>query len=113
MSTHLRNGSDGGWVVMTRADERRQVWNQYWDTSGDTVNDYARPQWADEELVAGVPAPGQSRPQSGPGLRGKREVARSEADQACGGEQCRDGDQGEEGCGRDVGCRSRRHVGEG
>lgn len=49
VSTDLRNGSDGVWV-MTHADERKQVWNLYWDTSGGTVNIYARPQWADEKL---------------------------------------------------------------
>ncbi|MFQ1003658.1 hypothetical protein [Modestobacter sp. SSW1-42] len=49
VSTDLRNGSDGV-RVMTRADERKQVYNLYWDTSGGTVNVYARPQWADAEL---------------------------------------------------------------
>lgn len=49
VSTDLGNGSDGV-RVMTHADERKQVYNLYWDASGGTVNVYARPQWANEEL---------------------------------------------------------------
>ena len=35
---------------MTHADQRKQVWNLYWDTTGAALNIYARPQWADQEI---------------------------------------------------------------
>lgn len=64
--TDLRNGS-GGARVMSRADERKQVWNLFWDTSGGELAIYSRPQWDDEDIDAefvagmidgGVPAEG-------------------------------------------------------
>lgn len=66
VNTDLRNGS-GGSTVMARADERKQVWNLFWDTSGGELAIYARPQWQDDDIDAefvarmidgGVPAEG-------------------------------------------------------
>jgi hypothetical protein len=45
----VRKGSDGVWV-MTRADERKNTSNFYWDTSGREIAIYARSVWADEEV---------------------------------------------------------------
>jgi hypothetical protein len=37
---------------MSRADERKQVWNLFWDTSGGDLAVYPRPQWEDEDIDA-------------------------------------------------------------
>lgn len=50
VSTDLRNGSDGIWV-MTHADEHKHVWNLFWDVSGKVAVN-VRSQWADEEIDA-------------------------------------------------------------
>jgi hypothetical protein len=49
VSTDLRNGSDGVWVI-THADERKQVWNLFWDTSGSEIVIYLRDTWADVDF---------------------------------------------------------------
>ncbi|MCW2540968.1 MAG: hypothetical protein JWN95_2693 [Frankiales bacterium] len=49
VSTDLRNGSDGVWV-MTHADKQKQVWNLYWENTGAAINVYARAQWADQDI---------------------------------------------------------------
>jgi len=49
VNTDLRNGSDGAWV-MTHADHQKQVWNLYWDSTGEAINIFARPQWVDQEI---------------------------------------------------------------
>ena len=59
VSTDVRNGSDGVWV-MTHADHQKQVRNLYWDTTGAAINICARPHWADQEIEPGTIA-GQHR----------------------------------------------------
>jgi hypothetical protein len=49
VSTDLRNGSDGVWIV-TRADAKKRVWHLFWDTSGSTIAIHARAQWDDEDV---------------------------------------------------------------
>lgn len=49
VSTDLRQGLDGCWA-MTHADERKHVWNLYWDTSGSELVIRARGQRADEDI---------------------------------------------------------------
>jgi hypothetical protein len=53
VSTDLRKGSDGVWV-MTHADHQKQVRNLYWDTTGAAISICARPQWADQEIEPGT-----------------------------------------------------------
>jgi hypothetical protein len=47
VSTDVGKGLDG-YVAMTRADERKQVSNLYWETSGRELVIRARAQWVDE-----------------------------------------------------------------
>ena len=49
VDTDIRHGSDGVWV-MTHADERKQTFNFYWDTSGREIAINARNVWADQEV---------------------------------------------------------------
>ncbi|PZS20255.1 MAG: hypothetical protein DLM57_01990 [Pseudonocardiales bacterium] len=37
-------------LVMTHADQQKQVWNLYWDTTAAPINIHARPQCADPEI---------------------------------------------------------------
>jgi len=48
VSTDLEKGLDG--LAMTRADERKNVLNLYWETSGRELVIRARSQWADEQI---------------------------------------------------------------
>ncbi|VTR77747.1 hypothetical protein [Cellulomonas hominis] len=48
VQTDLRNGTDPVWV-MTHADEKKQVWNLFWDRSaGSSIRIYARSRWEDD-----------------------------------------------------------------
>ncbi|RIJ70567.1 hypothetical protein D1871_18445 [Nakamurella silvestris] len=55
VTTDVSKGLDGT-RAMTRADERKHVWNLYWDTSGGELAVYPRNQWADGEIDADVVA---------------------------------------------------------
>ena len=49
VNTGLRNGSPGS-SVMSRANERKQVWNLYWDSSGGELVVYAHGQSENEDI---------------------------------------------------------------
>ena len=51
VTTDLRQGLDPIYVI-TRATERKNVWNLYWEASGRTLSVYARPQWQEIEIDA-------------------------------------------------------------
>jgi hypothetical protein len=51
VTTDVSKGLDGG-RAMTRAGERKRVWNLYWDTSDGGLAIYPRSQWADGEIAA-------------------------------------------------------------
>lgn len=49
VGTDLSHGLDG-YLAMTRADERKQVYNFYWDRDAGTLRIYTRNQWDDGEI---------------------------------------------------------------
>lgn len=65
VSTDLRQGQNG-YIAMTHADEKKHVWNLYWDRSGSTYVIRARQQWSDgidpdavaKSIDGGIPADG-------------------------------------------------------
>jgi hypothetical protein len=57
VSTDLRNGSDGVWVML-HADKDKRVLNLYWETDMRTISIRARGYWEDDEIDADVVADG-------------------------------------------------------